>query len=208
MAGTQFGGSGGGDDRFGYYSATVTTSAGSPGGPVGAFGAPHQPSQVESSTRSSGIWVALLVVIFLLIGAVVGGWWWKQHGKLVLPEQLGGMQRNTSSPDSRLLDSALAQAAERAGGRNKIAGALYGPDPKQATVLLVSRGPDVAAAQPSAAGPGVKAYGPDLCSSTPKLVTCVRARGDLSVVVMAARTGPGVPPAVVAGWADEAWAAQ
>ncbi len=212
MAGNQFGGSGGADDRFGYYAATVTKPTAAVGASVGAragaFGSPYQASPVERE-RSGALWVALLVVIVLSIGAVVGFGWWKHHDRLVVPQQLGGMQLNTTAQAGQALDAALAHAADRAGGNNKIAGGFYGSSLTDPTVLLVSRGPDVSAAQPLPLGQaGVHAYGPDLCQSTGKLVTCVRVRGGLAVVVMAYRKAVPVPPAVVAGWADEAWAAQ
>ncbi len=211
MAGNQFGGSGGADDRFGYYAASLTKPTAGVGAPVGvqvgAFGTPYQASPVERE-RSGALWVALLVVIVLLIGAVVGFGWWKHHDRLVVPEQLGGMQLNTTAQAGQAMDAALAHAADRAAGKNKIAGGFYGGSLTDPTVLLVSRGPDVSAAPPPVDQAGVQAYGPDLCQSTGKLVTCIRVRGDLAVVVMAYRKAVPVPPAVVAGWADEAWAAQ
>ncbi|MFI5099918.1 MAG: hypothetical protein ACHQE5_05305 [Actinomycetes bacterium] len=213
MAGNQFGGSGGADDRFGYYAATVTRPTAAIGAPagaqVGAFGSPYQSSPAVERERSGALWVALLVVIVLLIGAVVGFGWWKHHDRLVVPEQLGGMQLNTTAQAGQAMDAAVAHASDRAGSNNKIAGGFYGNSLTDPTVLLVSRGPNVSAAQPPPSGQaGVQAYGPDLCQSTGKLVTCVRVRGDLAVVVMAYRKAVPVPPAVVAGWADEAWAAQ
>ncbi len=224
MAGNQFGGSGpGGADRFGYYANPGgsrpggSTGGSAPGAvatnPFGGaaantFGTPYQQTAAPAP-RSNAPWVALLVVLVVLIAAVGGAWWWRQRSRLVLPEQLGGMDRNTSSPYSKVMESAMAQASDRAGGDNKVAGALYGLDPREQTVLLVARGPNMTAVQPEvAAKAGLKAYGPDLCQASGKLVTCIRMHGDLAVIVLAQRTGPPVPPAVVAGWADEAWALQ
>lgn len=224
-------------DPYGYFGGTATTppaqvgqatgsgsigSAGSFTGPTASapnvFAPPSTPfgSSVASypgavpSARRRQPWAAGALVVVLLAALGGGSWWWTHRDRLVLPDQLGGLQRNAST--SATVDiQGLQQGLGTGTSDVTVASSMYGATPGPVLELLVMRGRAVSdnLARINAPDPSMIPLGPARCFQVQhaggQTGLCMRADGDLMTVVVG---GPTTPLSSLASDLQEAWSAQ
>lgn len=222
--GPPIGSSASGDDRFGYFGGSPSpgSAMGQPavspfGGPAPAAnptqGAPQSsfggPSSTTSYTGSAfvppapkrRVWLPLVIAALLVAALAGGGWWWMHRGAIVIPDHLGSL---ALSSDLHMPNGQLSAQTPSGAVTSKLA--AYGTPAR--TGLVVSRGPGVSAnlGAFSSGTAGLSHFGPVTCASGAGLVICMRAEGDLLVVV---QTSSSVATqAQAADFVQQAWAAQ
>ena len=177
------------------------------GAPQNSFGGPTfttgqaGPGFVPPATQQRRHWLLLGLVALLVVALAGGGWWWMHRDAIVLPDHLGALALNT---DLAMPVGQLSAQTTNGSVTSKLA--AYGTPAR--TGLVVSRGPGVTnnlGAVPVNAA-GLTHYGPVTCASGSTFIICLRAEGDLAVVVQTSSTV--ATEAQAADFVQEAWNAQ
>ena len=223
--GPPIGSSASGDDRFGYFGGSPTpgSAMGQPApsqfggpGPSAAnptHGAPQSPfgGPAPIAASSSGAlapvaprrrtWLSLILAAVLVAALAGGGWWWLHRDAIVLPDHLGALALNS---DVQAATGQLDVQTKSGNVTSRLA--AYGTP--ALTGLVVSRGAGVSSglnAVPLTQA-GLEHYGPVTCDSHSGFILCLRAEGDLAVVV---QTSTSVATeSQTADFVQQAWNAQ